>query len=169
MNPIQNAGAHALLDAMKNNVECAMERLCLNKVVIDLETKQLVDHIIGMRPFFAITCTYSNRSGSLINDLDGMLGGNKKKKKLLELMNKLRAYVEKMNYRMVDLFNQFDKDKSLSVSREEFYTGLKGIGVPMEDKDLTLLINLLDEDGDGEIDYGEFSWIKDADEEEIEV
>lgn len=98
-----------------------------------------------------------------------MLGGNKKKKKLLELMNKLMAYVEKMNYRMVDLFNQFDKDKSLSVSREEFYTGLKGIGVPMEDKDLTLLINLLDEDGDGEIDYGEFSWIKDADEEEIEV
>jgi len=167
MNPIQNAGAHAILNAMKNNTDCAMERLCLNKVVIEMETKALVDHIIGMRPYFVVTCTYSQCSGNLMDELDALLGGMSRKKKLAELLNRLMAYIDRMNYRMVDLFNQFDKDKSMTVSREEFYTGLKSIGVPMEDRDLTLLINLLDDNGDGEIDYTEFISIKDVDEEDI--
>lgn len=168
MNPIQNAGAAAILSAMKNNADSALERLCLNKVVIELETKAIVDHIIGMRPYFVVTCTTSNCNTNL-DDLDALLGGMSRKKKLAELLNRLMEYVERMNYRMVDLFNQFDKDKSMSVSREEFYVGLKSIGVPMEDRDITLLINLLDDNGDGEIDYGEFVALKEVDDDDIDA
>ncbi|EDO31006.1 predicted protein [Nematostella vectensis] len=169
MNMIQNKGANALLDAMRNNAECAMEKVYLNNVVIDVETNHLIEQILETRPNFVVACTKSKRSGDVMNQLNAMFSGDTKKKKILELINMLKEYVERMNYRLVDLFNQFDKDNSLSVTRDEFYTGLKGIGVPMSDKDLTMLIDLLDEDGDGEIDFSEFTWIREAEEEGIEL
>lgn len=40
-------------------------------------------------------------------------------------MVKLRNYIEKNNLRLVDFFNKFDKDHSMSVTREEFTEGLE--------------------------------------------
>ncbi|KAL9985644.1 hypothetical protein ACROYT_G008067 [Oculina patagonica] len=159
MNPLQNAGAFGLLTAMKNNVDTALEQILLNSVVINLETQALVELLLGQHPGLTIACTVSKRSGKLGEELDELLGRNKKN----DLIHILKQYVEEKNYRLIDLFNQFDKDNSLSVTRDEFRQGLKGIGVPMTDDQLTKLIDMLDEDGDGEIDYGEFTWINEAD------
>ena len=63
---------------------------------------------------------------------------------------------------MVDLFNQFDKDKSQSVSREELKRGFKSIGVPLSDNELDTFVREMDADGDGEIDYREFTWINES-------
>lgn len=158
MNPLQNAGAFGLLTAMKNNLDTALEKMLLNSVVVTLETQALVELLLGQHPGLTITCTYSKRSGNLSEELDNLYGKNKKN----DLIYILKQYVEEKNYRLVDLFNQFDKDNSLSVTREEFRQGLKGIGVPMTDDQLTALIDMLDEDGDGEIDYGEFTWINEV-------
>ena len=144
---------------MKNNVDTALEKMYLNNVVVDLETQELVKLILTLRPDFTITCTMSNRSGNLAAELDKIFGSKEKKYKLIYI---LKEYVEKKKYRLVDLFRQFDKDNSMSVTRQEFRDGLKGIGVPLDDQQLTQLINLLDEDGDGEIDYGEFAWINEV-------
>ena len=143
---------------MKNNVDTALEKILLNSVVVTLETQELVKLLLGQHPGLTITCTFSKRSEKL-DALDDIYGNNKKN----DLIYILKKYVEDKNYRLVDLFNQFDKDNSLSVTREEFRTGLKGIGVPMTDDQLTKLIDILDEDGDGEIDYSEFTWINEAD------
>lgn len=159
MNPLQNAGAFGLLTSMKNNVDSALEKILLNSVVINLETQALVELLLGQHPGLTIACTVSKRSGKLSDELDDLFGSNKKN----DLIYILKQYVEEKNYRLVDLFNQFDKDNSLSVTRDEFRQGLKGIGVPMNDDQLTKLIDMLDEDGDGEIDYGEFTWINEAD------
>lgn len=158
MNPLQNAGAFALFTAMKNNVDTALEKILLNSVVINLETQALVELLLGQHPGLTIACTVSKRSGKLGEELDELLGNKKN-----DLIYILKKYVEEKNYRLVDLFNQFDKDNSLSVTREEFRQGLKSIGVPMTDDQLTKLIDILDEDGDGEIDYGEFTWINEVD------
>ena len=40
-------------------------------------------------------------------------------------MSKLREYASKAGLRLVDLFKQFDKDKSWTVDREEFRQGIK--------------------------------------------
>ena len=74
----------------------------------------------------------------------------------------LKEYVKSKNLRLVDLFNQFDKDKSQSVSREELKRGFKSINVPLTDKELDNFLHDMDTDGDGEIDYSEFTWINDA-------
>ena len=133
-----------------------MEKLLLNSVVITLETQELVKLLLGQHPGLTITCTFSKRSEKLdALDKDDVYGNNKKK----DLVYILKKYVEDKNYRLIDLFNQFDKDNSLSVTRDEFRMGLKSIGVPMTDDQLTKLIEMLDEDGDGEIDYSEFTWI----------
>ena len=39
-------------------------------------------------------------------------------------MIKLQNYIEKNNLRLVDFFNRFDKDGSMSVTREEFKEGI---------------------------------------------
>ena len=38
---------------------------------------------------------------------------------------RLQNYIQKQNLRMIDFFNQFDKDGSMSVTREEFAQGLE--------------------------------------------
>ncbi len=66
----------------------------------------------------------------------------------------------------MDLFRSFDKDGSGSVSRSEFIRGLEvvflsissiadhqGCGIMLEEELLDELLEHLDEDGDGEIDY----------------
>ena len=143
---------------MKNNVDTALEKILLNNVVINLETQALLELLLGQHPGLTITCTFSKRSDKP-DALDERFGNNKTN----DLIYILKKYVEDKNYRLIDLFNQFDKDNSLSVTREEFRTGLRSIGVPMTDDQLTKLIDMLDEDGDGEIDYGEFTWINEAD------
>jgi len=158
MNPLQNAGAFNLLSAVKNNVDSALEKILLDGVVINLETQALVEFLLGQHPGLTISCTVSKRSGKVANELNEFYGNNKKK----DLIYVLKKYVEDKNYRLVDLFNQFDKDNSLSVTRDEFRQGLKGIGVPMDDEQLTKLIEILDEDGNGEIDYSEFTWINEV-------
>lgn len=158
LNPIQNKGAFNLLTAVKNNADTALEKLIINGVVVSLETQELIELLLGKHPGLTITCTYSKRSDKLDNK--GHSGSNNKNKDLIFVLKK---YVEDKNYRLVDLFNQFDKDNSLSVSKEEFRVGLKSIGVPMTDDQLTKLIDVLDDDGNGEINYSEFTWINEVD------
>ena len=48
-----------------------------------------------------------------------------KPKARMHPMVKLMAYIDKNNLRLVDFFNKFDKDGSMSVTHEEFKQGLK--------------------------------------------
>lgn len=49
----------------------------------------------------------------------------KKPKARVHPMVKLMKYIEKHNMRLVDFFNKFDTDHSMSVTREEFVQGIK--------------------------------------------
>ena len=40
-------------------------------------------------------------------------------------MTKLKEWVEHAGYRLIDLLRHFDKDNSLTLSREEFINGIK--------------------------------------------
>ena len=46
-------------------------------------------------------------------------------KNKIDPLQKLLDYVQKNNLRLLDLFQRFDKDKSMSVSREEFRKGIQ--------------------------------------------
>ena len=55
----------------------------------------------------------------------GGIGAITKPKPRQAPMIVLKQYIEDKNLRLVDFFNQVDKDKSLSVSPEEFRKGLQ--------------------------------------------
>jgi hypothetical protein len=40
-------------------------------------------------------------------------------------MTKLKEWVEGAGYRLIDLFKRFDKDGSMSISRDEFVKGIR--------------------------------------------
>lgn len=48
------------------------------------------------------------------------------------------------------------------MSRDELKRGFQSIQVPLSDKQLDNFLREMDTDGDGEIDYSEFTWINEA-------
>ena len=52
-------------------------------------------------------------------------GVPKKPKARVHPMVKLKNYIDRNNLRLVDFFNKFDTDNSMSVTREEFAQGIE--------------------------------------------
>ncbi|KAK2188231.1 hypothetical protein NP493_139g02012 [Ridgeia piscesae] len=67
----------------------------------------------------------------------------------------LLLFMSNKNLRLLDLFKSLDKDQSGSLTREEFIDGLQSVDSPLSKAQLDELINMLDKDGDGEIDLTE--------------
>ena len=64
--------------------------------------------------------------------------------------------VEQNSMNIRPVFRRFDVDKSGSLNYEEFRKGLLFMGLPLNDSEFALLCKEVDNDGSGEIDYGEF-------------
>ena len=60
--------------------------------------------------------------------------------------------IQKKN-RLIDIFRSFDSDGNGTLSREEFYNGILGLLKGATREEVTLLIDEVDNNGDGEIDY----------------
>lgn len=70
-------------------------------------------------------------------------------------MSLLIEYCKEAGYRLVDLFNDFDRDGNQVISKEEFIMGIKKAGVKISIRQLEILIESLDINKDGNIDYSE--------------
>lgn len=70
----------------------------------------------------------------------------------------IEAVPEEMKKRatIYEIFRKFDEDGSDSIDRNELRTLLDELRVPMTDDELVVLVNRLDTDGGGEIDFEEF-------------
>lgn len=66
-------------------------------------------------------------------------------------------FLEKNRLRLVDLFRSFDKDGSGSITKKELRHGLESSGINIKAEFIDALIDFLDSNGDGEIDYKEFA------------
>ncbi|XP_074653207.1 uncharacterized protein LOC141907456 [Tubulanus polymorphus] len=72
--------------------------------------------------------------------------------------NPLRLLIEYMrenNFRVMDLFKEFDRDGSWTVTLDEFRKGVKLAKIPLSDLQLEQLIEQLDDNNNGEIDFSE--------------
>ncbi|XP_070577253.1 leucine-rich repeat-containing protein 74A-like isoform X2 [Ptychodera flava] len=143
-NPITAAGALTLLMAIKNNPQSAIMDIRLTDILITIEFEDILKEILEMKPDLKIehggTGGYSKHNREV-------------KKVIVDPMAHLLDYVQKNNLRLLDLFQRFDKDKSMSVSKEEFKRGIQSTNIPLSESQLDDLINSLDKDRDGEIDY----------------
>ena len=59
---------------------------------------------------------------------------------------------EKKN-RLIDVFRSFDVDGSGTLSHDEFYKGMERLDINLSHSEVTTLIDEVDNNGDGEIDY----------------
>ena len=72
----------------------------------------------------------------------------------------LRNYIAKEHVQIVDLFRKLDRDGSMQVSVKEFAEGLRKSQVGLTQYEVDRIIDVLDADKDGEIDYSEFVCIQ---------
>uniref|UniRef100_A0A0L8HV87 EF-hand domain-containing protein n=1 Tax=Octopus bimaculoides TaxID=37653 RepID=A0A0L8HV87_OCTBM len=79
----------------------------------------------------------------------------KKPKAVIHPMARLVRYLDDNNIRLADCFGTFDEDGSMTVTHEEFIKGIESIGLKLDDAQKVFLLNEMDRDGDGEIDYSE--------------
>ena len=59
--------------------------------------------------------------------------------------------------RIMDVFKRFDRDHDGLLSRKEVYDGLIAAGIPLEPRQVNKLVDYMDKDQDGMIDFSEFS------------
>ncbi|XP_028396868.1 leucine-rich repeat-containing protein 74A-like [Dendronephthya gigantea] len=141
-NPLQSAGATALLLALKNNPSCGITELELMDITVNQEFLTILKEIEESRPDIKISH-------------GGSGGANEKPKERPTPMKILKNYIENNQMRLYDFFSMMDKDKSMSLSIQEFVNGLQETGISMNDSELLTLVESLDKDKDGEINYSE--------------
>ncbi|XP_078380470.1 uncharacterized protein LOC144663414 [Oculina patagonica] len=159
-NPLGNTGAYALMKAINENADSALEELHLDNVTVKKNFASLLEEFMKKKPAFQITSgasTYNNSKRGSLASFHGNDDNDPGRRMKHELLTALKNFLLEKRLRAVDLFNCLDKDKTQSVSPEEMFTGLKKFNVPLTDLQLRRLIRILDKDGDGEIDYGEFA------------
>ena len=69
----------------------------------------------------------------------------------------LRDKLDSKTTSVKNLFRSFDVDKNGTLSTDEFVNGLRYIGVDLSETEFEQLLEMVDSDGSGEIDYLEFS------------
>ncbi|XP_071960308.1 EF-hand calcium-binding domain-containing protein 12-like isoform X2 [Antedon mediterranea] len=79
------------------------------------------------------------------------------KRPLPEAMEILSKYLSRKRQRVIDLFSRADKDKNWTISNDEFRKCLKEAKIEMAPQLLKDLIESLDKDNSGEIDYKELA------------
>ena len=164
-NPLGNTGAYTLMKGFIANADSALEELYLDNITVEKNFLVLLEEFMKNRPAFQITYGASSHNNSQQGSLASSHGNDDSdhgKRVKNELLTALKTFLSEKRLRAVDLFNCLDKDKTQSVSPEEMFTGLKKYKVPLTDAQLKRLIRLLDKDGDGEIDYGEFAAVNDV-------
>ncbi|XP_064624186.1 leucine-rich repeat-containing protein 74A-like [Lineus longissimus] len=151
-NPILPDGAMNILLGIDKNAGSAMEFLDLSDDFVRKDFVELKDKLEKDRVMRIL-------HGTIISDLNFEPEQNL----VMELktgimddpMTKVRNYCDKAGLRLIDLFKQFDKDQSMSLTREEIRKGIKVKKIKMSKKEIDALLDQLDTDGDGEIDYAE--------------
>ncbi|XP_074643963.1 uncharacterized protein LOC141900812 isoform X3 [Tubulanus polymorphus] len=140
-NPMQTAGCYAICAAIMKNANCVLKDLDFSDILVNQDFHDIYKQVKENLP--ELTC----KLGS-----DGM---PEKPKFRVHPMIKLKNYIEKQDLRLVDVFNKWDKDKSMSVTVEEFIAGVEETGIKLTKEEIEQLVKELDKDGDGEINYSE--------------
>ena len=146
-NAIKSEGVTALVEAISTNENCRLKELQLNGVVITRTCKTELDNLLVSNKGLKMQVGGVTNSGAMATNM------NKIRREIVEI---IAAYLVKSRLRMLDLFNQWDKDKSLTLTRNEFRKGIKSCKIPITEMQMGLMLDWLDQDGNDEIEYNEF-------------
>lgn len=147
-NPISSCGSLAVIEAVKNAKEAI--KIHLEEIYLDERAISIIHEIVKERPKLSVKYR-------------GIAKAPPHEPVLLELGNAqaviasvIKKFLRDNNLRMLDLFNLWDRDKSLSLSPDELVSGLGNVNVPLSQDMLDILMASLDKNQDGKIEYDEF-------------
>lgn len=152
-NPITSEGSLPLLAALYRNDNTSLSTLDISNIVVTDEFEKLHKEQVNGEKARNLSVTHGGvlfrkkHAFSLSNDREMAFHNDP--------MTKFKRIAEKHHLRLIDLLRQLDKDNSMTLTHEELKDGIKLTGIEMNEEDIDKLIEKLDTDHDGEIDYSE--------------
>lgn len=147
-NLIFNAcqGVNKILEMLYKNGAPALKVLTILDIKLDHDCEALLEKVLKKRTAGLTVHHGCKKTDSFVT-----------KKKQADPFDFLKIYLDKNKIHASDLFKRLDPECQFrdSLSRVEFVDGMKRLKV-MSDFYLDKLVEILDVDGDGEIDYSEF-------------
>ena len=150
-NPISRDGGLALLNSAKEAKE--LVELLMEEIYLDEEAFEILEELVTARSNLKVRYQgIARESGA---------AGSKKEMIILKkkIFDRIRQYLKDKRLRMIDLFNTWDKDKSMTLSKQEFETGIRNANIPLSNDMIDFLVSQLDNDNDGLVGYNEFTAI----------
>lgn len=148
-NPIGDDGSMALIMAISKNDMSCMTTLDLSDVFVTRDFRAVQKKLESERIFTVI------HAGIVSDKDDGGGSGDILDTFRRNPYEKLKKYIRSSGYRLMDLFKDFDKDGSNSISRDEFERGLRMAEVDITKSEIYQLMDILDLNKDGMIDFSE--------------
>ena len=142
-NILESAGVCFILNAFLVNNESKIKTLDISGTDLDHDFYELEKEV--------------RKNGRTIKFIHETKFKQKVVKRLTDPREILKKFLEDNGIHKLDLFDFIDRDASMSISVEEFRKGLKATKCGLADFQIDELMELLDKDNDGEIDYSEFS------------
>jgi len=152
-NPLGAKGASIILQAISTNTNSAIIELGLKDVPVDKEFYEMVGEVAKR---------FENETGESfqyeVQRMDDyMLNATPHADE--DPVELLATFLEKKRVRLLDLFKSFDKDQSWTITPDEFAAGIRNAGLEFSQRQMVALMQSLDHNEDGEIDYKEFGEI----------
>nr|XP_011456611.2 leucine-rich repeat-containing protein 74A isoform X3 [Crassostrea gigas]XP_034299847.1 leucine-rich repeat-containing protein 74A isoform X3 [Crassostrea gigas] len=140
--------AMVILTCIGQSETCRVNLLDFENNEVDEEFLTLLDDIQSTKSLEVVYGHVIKRENGRGRKGDGIDGN-------LDAVYELYKYMSEHNYRVIDLMKWLDKDGSMSVSRDEFKRGMMTAEVPLTEHQLDVMLDKLDMDGDGEVDFSE--------------
>lgn len=148
-NPVGEDGSMALIMAISKNDQSCLTRLDLADVFVSKDFRNVQKKLESER---LLTIVHAG----MVNDSEMQMYEREVQETFRRNpYEKLKKHIRASGYRLMDLFKDFDKDGSNTITKEEFTRGLALAGVEITKSEIEQLINQLDINKDGMIDYHE--------------
>ncbi|XP_062584544.1 leucine-rich repeat-containing protein 74B-like isoform X2 [Saccostrea cucullata] len=154
-NPLGGDGPLQLLNVISNNDMSEIRVLDLTDVLVTPAFKELQQTLEKER---ILTVYYGNIVGEVFDFSSIRYDPFCEFRR--DPMSLLIEYCKDAGYRLLDLFNDFDRDGNHLISKEEFIMGIKKAGVKISIRQLEILMEGLDINKDGSIEYSELARAK---------
>ncbi|XP_052269196.1 leucine-rich repeat-containing protein 74B-like isoform X2 [Dreissena polymorpha] len=151
-NPITIQGPMAALTLIQKSETSVLEQIEIADACVPREFYAMLEDVQRARPLFTV------HIGGFMNSRDMCKVAEKKaqegwaKDPVLVFVH----FIESRNIKVLDLFKQVDTDKSCTLSKQELVSCLGKLDCPLNEKQLSHLIDVFDVDNSGEIDVEEF-------------
>ncbi|XP_073668388.1 leucine-rich repeat-containing protein 74A [Paramisgurnus dabryanus] len=140
-NSLTVEGALTLINVIRNTPKSAIEEVNISNVLVNENFVQLLE----------LTCQENPSLQVQFGGVGGFIA--KKPRKRIDPMKIIQDYLDQRKLRLWDFFRNIDKDGTMQVSVVDFRKAVQQSSIPLERFQIEELIQRLDRDGTGMVDY----------------